>query len=201
MPQPHAPTVRSPSRSLKNKPSGHLPIGKALRAHGIRGAILVAVDPSVAGTIEPGLPLLLGSHGATCHLTVASVAHHPKGLIVTFAELSDRDHAEKLSGAEVLVEAERLPEARGLEYYDVEIIGSMVETSSGEEMGLVTEVLRTGANEVYVIDGPSGEILVPAVEGVVLEIDRPGRRVVVEPGGVFWPQPDGKASDARGQLK
>jgi 16S rRNA processing protein RimM len=54
-------------------------------------------------------------------------------------------------------------------------------TSGGEHLGRVSEVLFTGANEVYVVKGERGQILVPAIEDVVKEVDLEEGRLIVEP--------------------
>lgn len=56
-------------------------------------------------------------------------------------------------------------------YFIHEIVGLRVVTTDGREVGTVTEVLQTGANDVYVASGPSGEVLIPATGEVVAEID------------------------------
>ena len=55
-------------------------------------------------------------------------------------------------------------------------------TDSGDELGQVTDIIETGANDVYIVNGPQyGEILVPAIESVVQEIDLAARKIVITP--------------------
>jgi 16S rRNA processing protein RimM len=61
-----------------------------------------------------------------------------------------------------------------------QIIGLTVETADGRQLGRVEDVLRTGANDVYVVRGDLGEVLVPAIAPVVKRIDPDGGRLVVE---------------------
>ena len=67
------------------------------------------------------------------------------------------------------------------EYYHFQVIGVEVEMESGERLGRVTEVLETGANDVYVVRGPRGEVLIPAIESVVRVLDLEAGRMVVSP--------------------
>ena len=96
--------------------------------------------------------------------------------------LEDRNAAETLRGLEARVpraEAVRLPE--GQFYWD-EVIGLHVEDTTGRPLGSVTQILETGANDVYVVQGPRGrEILVPAIKDVVRLIDPPAGRMVIDP--------------------
>jgi len=74
-------------------------------------------------------------------------------------------------------EAMPLPEGQ---YYHYQVIGLEVFTPQGEFLGRVTEILPTGSNDVYVVRGDQGEILLPAIADVILEVDLANGRMVVE---------------------
>jgi 16S rRNA processing protein RimM len=74
-------------------------------------------------------------------------------------------------------EAANLP--RG-SYFEHEVVGLRVETAEGRALGTVAEILRTGANDVYVVRGDLGEVLIPAVRHVVKRVEMASRRIVVE---------------------
>ena len=76
------------------------------------------------------------------------------------------------------------------ENYLHDLIGLRVETMEGEPLGTLTEVLLTKANDVYVVRGPAGEILLPALRDVVLRVDLAARTMVVAlPEGLRDDQP------------
>ena len=86
-----------------------------------------------------------------------------------------REEARDLQGAEIavpLTEAVPLPDGS---FYGAEMIGVRVVTLTGEAIGTLREVIATGSNDVYVVRGPDGEVLVPAIADVVRGFD-PGRR-------------------------
>ena len=60
------------------------------------------------------------------------------------------------------------------------MIGSIVSTTAGEALGEITDVFRVGESEIYVVNGPRGEILVPAIESVVKQLAPAEKRVVVD---------------------
>jgi 16S rRNA processing protein RimM len=97
-------------------------------------------------------------------------------------DLDDRTAAESLRGQDVLVareDAVHLPEG---EFFWDQVIGLQVEDTSGRPLGAVTEILETGANDVYIVKGPDRrEILVPAIKDVVRLIDPSAGRMVIEP--------------------
>ena len=66
------------------------------------------------------------------------------------------------------------------EYYEHQIAGLAVWTAGGEYLGTVHEVISTGSNDVYLVRGEGREILIPAIEDVVLEINLAQGRLVVE---------------------
>jgi 16S rRNA processing protein RimM len=182
----------SPSRPSGGAPPGDeapqdafLIVARVLRAHGVNGELACEIvtefperfrstkrvflsPPASPGSGEP-------LHGATpkpMAVTRARLAPHRGHAEVIFqlADVADRDEAEKLRGWLIQVpvsEAWKLPRGR---YYWHQIIGLRVVTTDGEEIGTVTEILETGANDVYVVKGGGRERLIPAIKQVVQKI-------------------------------
>lgn len=118
--------------------------------------------------------------GSDAPLTVREARADGPGLLVRFDEVADRNGADALR--EKYLEgdvAEGLELADG-EHYWHDIVGCAVVTTAGEELGEITDVFRVGESEVYVVIGPRGEILVPAVESFVKELSPADKRVVVD---------------------
>jgi 16S rRNA processing protein RimM len=90
--------------------------------------------------------------------------------------ISDRAAADRLVGRYLEAPLEPLPPDT---YYWHELIGLAAVDEAGEELGHVVEVFRAGENEVYRIEGPSGELLVPGLRDVVRSIDLAAGRIVV----------------------
>jgi len=96
--------------------------------------------------------------------------------ILRLEGISDRAAAERLVGRYLEAPANPLPPGT---YYWHQLIGLAAFDEAGNELGQVVEVFRAGENEVYRIEGPSGELLVPALLDVVRSIDLGSRRMVV----------------------
>ena len=95
--------------------------------------------------------------------------------------VASREDAEGLRHRLLEVpEAELSPLTEG-QYYRFQIVGLEVFTTDGRPLGRVAEVLSTGANDVFVVRGSAGEVLLPAIDDVVREVDLAARRMVVEP--------------------
>jgi len=77
----------------------------------------------------------------------------------------------RLTGQWLCVDQSSVPEAEEGEYFHYQIIGLKVISVTGEDLGEITDILETGSNDVYVVVGLTGEILVPAIRDVIKEID------------------------------
>ncbi|PZC48119.1 MAG: 16S rRNA processing protein RimM [Chloroflexi bacterium] len=102
--------------------------------------------------------------------------------IVTLDVVATRDDAERLEGKELQVLASSLPSLDDGEYYHYQLLDLEVWSSEGEHLGVVKDILVTGGNNVLVVGRSEdpGEILIPAIEQVVLKVDLAGRRMTVE---------------------
>jgi len=100
-------------------------------------------------------------------------------MLLKLGGCDDRNAAEGLRGLLVQVPVDDAVPLEEGEYYHFQIVGLRVETDAGELLGRVVEVLETGANDVYVVRGPRGEVLLPAVESVVDVLDPAAGRMVV----------------------
>lgn len=142
------------------------------RAHGIHGEVVVDVSSDVPDrmhslqTVRCILP-----DGGERVLTVSQVRPGPGGPLVRFAEFDDRLMAQSLAGAALVVPVEDAPALPDGQYYLYEIEGLRVRSDDGRDLGVVTGVLQPGANDVYVVEGPLGEILIPAVPDAIERID------------------------------
>lgn len=93
------------------------------------------------------------------------------GVVMRLDVVSSREAARERIGEYVYVpEGEAIPLPEG-EYFVHQIVGLSVRTVSGAPLGTVREVLQTGSNDVYLVKGPHGEVLLPATREVLKEID------------------------------
>lgn len=93
--------------------------------------------------------------------------------------VTDRNTAEALVGCEVSVMRDELPELSEDEFYHTELLGMEVVTDDGKRLGLITEIMPTGSNDVFVVKGAYGEVLIPSIEASEIKIDRAARSVMV----------------------
>jgi 16S rRNA processing protein RimM len=92
--------------------------------------------------------------------------------LLQIENIDDRRAAEAFAGKEIWIKKSDLPTTEEGTYYWFDLIGLTVITTAGEILGKLDNILATGSNDVYVVRNAEGrEILVPALETVVLEVD------------------------------
>jgi 16S rRNA processing protein RimM len=156
----------------------YLVVGKIVAPWGVRGEVKMAIETDFPEHLERLKRVYLGEKVTSFVLERSRL--HKRHALLKLGGCDDRDAAEKLRGQLVQIPIEEAMPLGEDEYYVYQIVGLDVWTAEGEHLGRVSEVLFTGANDVYVVQGEKGEILVPAVEDVVLEIDLAGGRLTVE---------------------
>ncbi len=149
---------------------------------GVRGHVKVASLTDLPERFSPGSQLLLDDRP----IHVQSSRSYKGGLVIKLREIDSRQAAEVLRGKLLQVpkdRAEPLPKGR---YYHFQILDMQVWTKEEHFLGTVKEILTTGSNDVYVVRGDSKEVLIPALEDVVLEVDtEKGRMTVDLPEGLM----------------
>lgn len=155
-----------------------LVVGRIIAPHGVRGELKVEVQTDFPQRFQPGAPIWLQDEAEPMHVVIARAQGN--FLLVRFDAIPTRIEAELLRDRLLLVPrslAMPLPEG---EYYSDDLQGLAVTTSDGDELGVLVDVWWTNANEVYVVEGPWGEILLPAIADVVQEVDLQNRRMLVK---------------------
>jgi len=160
----------------------YLAVGRVLRPHGIRGELRVEILTGYPERLAQHACFYLASPDspeAVRRYPVEKLRWHKGVLLLKLGGCDDRNRAGELRGQLVQIPLEEAVPLEEGEYYHFQLIGVSVEMESGEGLGQVAEVLDTGVHDVYVVRGPRGEVLLPAVEDVVLELDLESRRMVV----------------------
>ena len=155
----------------------YLAIARVLRPFGVRGEMKVEVLTGFPEQLGRLKRVYLGPEAAP-H-AVAHFRWHGNELLLLLADVQDRDAAEELHGQLVQIATEEAVPLGPGEFYEHQIIGLTVVTAEGEALGQVVQVLATGANDVYVVQGPHGEVLLPARAEVVRKIDLDGGTMTV----------------------
>jgi 16S rRNA processing protein RimM len=162
--------------------SGFVVAGKVVRAHGLRGelSVLSYVDsPRLFGALHRLYLKLPGRRPIKYRLTAA----RSRGdfLLLSLDGLSSRQEALKLLEADVWVRRRDIPWAKG-ELLMADLIGWEVELADGRKLGTILEVQAATGQELWAIQDSLGrEILFPAVEEFILEVDEQAEKAVIDP--------------------
>jgi 16S rRNA processing protein RimM len=157
-------------------------VGSIARAHGLNGEMVVEVLTDAPERFEPGstLTAVLPS-GDRRQVKVTASRPFQARLLVRLEGVGDRTAAEALHGADLVIPRSAVKPLSDGRHYRFELVGLTAKTPRGEEVGRVADVFATGSNDVYVLQGPRGEILLPASPGVIVSVDVEGGVLVVEP--------------------
>ena len=112
---------------------------------------------------------------------VKGIRPHKGVLLVSLYDCDTRNAALELIGSEALIERSELPKLPKGEYYHFEIEGVEVFTKDNTSIGTIEGVLSTRSNDVYIVKGDSGEILIPAVDDIIVGIDTDKKKMIVRP--------------------
>lgn len=160
-------------------------VGRVLRGWGIRGDVKIAPFTDRPDDFRQYQQVLIGPQRA--RYEVQGFRPYQGSWLLHLAGVDTRTAADRLRGQEIFVAAAQRPRQAG-EFYAREVIGLKVRTSTGEELGELTEILVTGTHDVYVVQGARGEVLLPARVEVIKEIDvAAGVMTVDPPAGLLAP--------------
>lgn len=174
-----------------NQPPRYVAVGHIVAPHGIRGEVKVELMTDFPERYRPGAKFYLGDLAGTAvtPVQVTAARPHQDAMLVKLASVPDRNAAELLRDQYLLILEEDLMVLGEHENYVHDLIGLQVFAADGEVLGELTEVLFTRANDVYVVTGPQGEVLLPALREVVLHVDLAARRMTVAvPDGLRGPR-------------
>ena len=174
-------TSRSSSRRSAAEPADRVTVGRVLRAHGIRGELLIEALSDNPERFGPGARLRMDTPaGSTRTLAVTSSRPHKKRLLVRFEEISDRTAADELRGHDLFVLEGEVPEAPEGSYYHFQLEGCRVVDGTGDELGTVRRILEDGGGEILEVAGGGRTLLIPFVESFLREVDVDAKRIEVD---------------------
>lgn len=156
---------------------GYIVIGQLGRAFGVRGEIFVNLHTDSPERFLDLGTVYLGPEAAPIRLL--SARPHKDGVVVRLEGYEDRTAVEALRGQSLHIPRADLPELPEGENYIFDLLGVQIVTTDGEELGTIDEIIFTGANEVFLVNGPRGELLIPYINDVVASEDLAAGRIVV----------------------
>lgn len=160
-------------------------VGKIITTHGIKGEIRVySYTDFPEERFTSGNQLFIGEAGNPTNFTVEVQYSkpHKNMYILKFQKLDMINDVEKFKGLYLWIPEEQQKELDKDEFYYHQIIDCVVETTEGKELGIVKEILNTGANDVWIVksNDKKEDILIPYIEQVVKNVNIKDKRIIIE---------------------
>jgi 16S rRNA processing protein RimM len=155
-------------------------IGRVARAHGNKGQVIVNLDTDFPDErFRAGAVVLVGPDARP--FTIGHVRFHQGRPVVALVGIDTMNEAEALAGAELKVPAGASDALPAGTFYHYDLIGCLVTNTAGQAIGDVTAVEGTMEMSRLVVAGTRGEVLIPLVADICVEVDPAARRIVVNP--------------------
>ncbi len=162
-----------------------LVVGRVVKAHGVTGEVVVEIrtdDPDTRFAPGSSLRGRPSRGGPERRYVVESVRDHGGRLLMRLDGVADRNAAESLRGTLFLVDSGDLPPIEDPdEFYDHQLEGLQVVTTTGTAVGTVAEVLHTAAGELLSVRTEEGEVLVPFVSAIVTSVSLADQTIEIDP--------------------
>lgn len=162
-------------------PGELIKVGKIVGTHGHKGAVKVQLLTDFPERFHTGQEYLVQGGREVLPLILEQCSAHRGMMLAKFQGIDDMEAAGKLRNLFLGVTPDQLHPLPEGSYYHFQLIGMQVEDVDKGNLGLLAEVLETGANDVYVVKSDVyGEILIPAIKQVVVGVDVHRQRLTVK---------------------
>ena len=166
----------------------YLVVGHLNKPHGTKGELFVwPLTDHPERVYAEGMTLQPGDESGEAPdpdlppLRITSVRPFRNGYLVSLAGVRDRDAAERLRGRYLLMETEAVAPLEEGEVFYHQLLGMEVRTREGKLLGEIVEVYELRPADLLEVHGPAGEVMIPFLSRIVVEIDTEERRMVIDP--------------------
>ena len=151
-------------------------VGRVVGAWGLRGEVKVEVMTDFPDRLSPLEEVHIDGYPVAIERSRA----HKQRVILKLATVDSVEAAEKLRGRFLEIPETKLRSLPQDQYYQFELMGLEVWTTGAKLLGQITDILPTGSNDVFVVQGERGELLIPAIDSVVKRVEPDRGRLIVE---------------------
>lgn len=157
-----------------------LQVGAITSTHGIRGEVKVFPTTDDVNRFKKLKEVVLDTGKEQLTLQIEGVKFFKQFVILKFKGIDNINDIEKYKGKSLFVTRENAVKLKKDEYFIADMIGSTVEDEEGKVLGTLTDVMQTGANDVYIVEDENGkELLFPAIKQCVLKVDVEEKKILV----------------------
>ena len=157
-----------------------LQVGVISSTHGVRGEVKVFPTTDDANRFKKLKKVILDTGMEKKELEIQGVKFFKQFVILKFKGIDNINDIEKYKGKSLYVTRENAVKLKKDEYFIADLIDMQVVLEDGTLLGILTDVMKTGANDVYCVDSEEyGEVLLPAIGECILDVDVEGRKMTV----------------------
>lgn len=157
-------------------------VGRLVNTHGVRGEVRVLSNTDFASEryMVGNTLYIVTEKGEQTKVTVASHRKHKSFDLLTFKEFHNINEVEHFKGSTLKVDEQQLIDLEEGEFYYHEIIGCIVVAEDGTEIGKISEIIETGANDVWIVKRKGKkDALIPYIEPVVKDINIEEKKIMI----------------------
>ena len=155
-------------------------VGVITSTHGIKGEVKVFPTTDNVKRFKKNMEIILDTGKENINLTVEGVKFFKQFVILKFKGIDSINDIEKYKTKSLYVTRENAVRLRKDEYFIADLLGVDVWEDNGDKLGVLKDVIETGANDVYVISLEDGkELLIPAIKECILDVDVENRKMIV----------------------
>jgi len=158
-----------------------VPLGEIVTTHGLDGWLKLNPFNPHGTSLSSGIEVVLSKAGHRTTHTVEAVRRHKNQLLVKLGDLRDIDDAARYVGATLAIGEDALEPLLPTEYYHYQVVGFDVFALNGDYVGKISSTMSTPGSELYVVQGPLKEHLIPAVKEIIEKVDFEARRMIINP--------------------
>ena len=157
-----------------------LQVGVISSTHGVRGEVKVFPTTDDANRFKKLKKVILDTGMEKKELEIQGVKFFKQFVILKFKGIDNINDIEKYKGKSLYVTRENAVKLKKNEYFIADLIDMQVVLEDGTLLGILTDVMKTGANDVYCVESEKyGEVLLPAIGECILDVDVEGRKMTV----------------------
>lgn len=172
------------SKSLTNTTKRKIPLAKIGRTRGLKGQVRLEIYNPNSELFEPGAQFHIDGGTGFESLILTEF----DGRWSRFQEIQNETDARKIVNAEIFLYREELPSPGENQYYEADLIGCDVRHAETEKkIGILKTVMHTVSNDIWVIETPDGELLMPLIKDVLIRVDLKNRILFVQPPEIAHP--------------
>ena len=166
--------------------------GAIVATHGIRGDLKVRpFTPASTVLCEASAVVLRADDGRELMAVPSRTTVHKGNVLLRLRDYENINLVEKFVGCDVLMPRSEVPDSEDEIHYWQDVRGFEVFDRRRGFLGTLDDLFTTAAHDIYIVNGPFGEVLIPVVEAFIPEVDRDNRRMTVDLPEGLVPETDG----------